>query len=129
LPKRVVDVMSCEVNRAVRLTAKTVEYISFKVPRKAGNFQADLYAPCKSQEPAMKFEEYWNGVDKEPLRMEMKPEFEHHEHAAAVQRRGTFLAKLGEKNTAPVDLKASASTHASNDDSKAEIEALTQKVE
>jgi hypothetical protein len=38
MPKRGVDVMACEVARGVRLTAKTVEYVSFKVPRKAGNF-------------------------------------------------------------------------------------------
>lgn len=38
MPKRVVDVMPCEVARAVRLTAKTVEYVSFKVPRKSGTF-------------------------------------------------------------------------------------------
>lgn len=38
MPKRVVNVMNCEVARAVRLTGKVVEYISFKVPRKAGNF-------------------------------------------------------------------------------------------
>jgi len=52
MPKRVVDVMSCEVARAVRLTAKTIEYVYFKVPRKAGNFQADLFPPCRSAEPA-----------------------------------------------------------------------------
>lgn len=74
MPKRVVDVMSCEVARAVRLTGKTVEYVSFKVPRKAGNFQADLFPPCKSSEPAMKFEDYWSGIDKEPNRIEMRPE-------------------------------------------------------
>lgn len=38
LPKRCVDVMSCEVAKGVRLTGKTVEYVSFKVPRKSGNF-------------------------------------------------------------------------------------------
>lgn len=38
MPKRFVDVMSCEIARAVRLTAKTIEYIHFKVPRRAGNF-------------------------------------------------------------------------------------------
>jgi coronin-1B/1C/6 len=75
-PRRVVDVMSCEVQRAVRLTGKYVEYVSFKVPRKAGNFQADLFPPCRSSEPAMKFEEYWSGVDKEPIRQEMRPDNE-----------------------------------------------------
>ena len=79
LPKRCVDVMSCEIGKGVKLTAKTVEYISFKVPRKAGGFQADLFPPCKSTEPAMKFEEYWTGVDKEPIRQEMKPEEDHHQ--------------------------------------------------
>lgn len=73
MPKRVVDVMSCEIMRGVRLTGKTVEYISFKVPRKSGTFQADLYPPCKSGTPAMTFEEYWSGKDKEPERMELKP--------------------------------------------------------
>jgi coronin-1B/1C/6 len=38
LPKRVLDVMSCEVMRGVRMTAKTIEYVSFKVPRRAGTF-------------------------------------------------------------------------------------------
>jgi hypothetical protein len=38
MPKRVLDLLSCEVMRGVRLTAKTVEYVSFKVPRKSGTF-------------------------------------------------------------------------------------------
>lgn len=96
MPKRVVDPMACEVARAVRLTAKTVEYVTFKVPRKSGTFQADLFPPCRSSEPAMKFEEYWTGVDKDPLRTEIKPETQ--EHHVSVARRSTFLAKLGDKN-------------------------------
>ena len=39
LPKRVVDLMGCEVLRGVRLTAKYLEYVTFKVPRKSGTFQ------------------------------------------------------------------------------------------
>jgi len=38
MPKRVVDLMNTEVMRGVRLTAKTVEYVAFKVPRKSGTF-------------------------------------------------------------------------------------------
>lgn len=56
MPKRVVDIMTCEVMRGVRLTAKTVEYVQFKVPRKSGTFQADLYPPCRNNVPAMNFE-------------------------------------------------------------------------
>ena len=48
LPKSVLDVQSNEVNRGVRLTNTTVEYVSFKVPRKSANFQADLYPPTRS---------------------------------------------------------------------------------
>lgn len=86
MPKRCVDVMKCEIGRGVRLAAKTVEYIQFKVPRKSGSFQTDLYPPCKSSEPALKFEEWWSGVDKEPVRQEMKPEEDnlHHDHISQV---------------------------------------------
>jgi hypothetical protein len=38
MPKRVVDVMANEIMRGVRLTGKSLEYISFKVPRKSGTF-------------------------------------------------------------------------------------------
>lgn len=38
MPKRVVDLMQCEILRGVRITGKTVEYVSFKVPRKSGTF-------------------------------------------------------------------------------------------
>lgn len=48
MPKRVVDVMQCEIMRAVRLTAKTLEYIAIKVPRKSGAFPTDLFPDCKS---------------------------------------------------------------------------------
>jgi coronin-1B/1C/6 len=99
LPKRVVDVLACEIARGVRMTAKTVEYVQFKVPRKSGTFQADLFPPCKSNEPAMKFEEYWTGVDKEPLKQEMTPD--NKDHLLSPQRRSNFLAKL-DKNQSEV---------------------------
>lgn len=38
MPKRTVDLMQCEILRGVRLTAKTIEYVQFKVPRKSGIF-------------------------------------------------------------------------------------------
>ena len=74
LPKRTVDLIQCEIIRGVRLSAKTIEYVSFKVPRKAGTFQPDLYPDCKSLTPAQTFSEYWSGSDKDPVRMVLKPE-------------------------------------------------------
>jgi hypothetical protein len=38
MPKRQVDVMSNEVMRGVRLTANSIQYLSFKLPRKSGAF-------------------------------------------------------------------------------------------
>ena len=83
MPKKVVDVMKCEVLRGTRITANTLEYVTFKVPRKSGTFQADLFPPCKSGVPSMNFEQYWSGEDKEPERMEMKPEHKHESVSAA----------------------------------------------
>ena len=56
LPKRTVDAMKCEIGRGVRITSSSLEYVAFKVPRKAGNFQADLFPPCRAPEAATKFE-------------------------------------------------------------------------
>jgi len=94
MPKRAVDLMSCEILKGVRLTAKTIEYVSFKVPRKAGNFQPDLYPNCRSLNPAMTFDEYWSGVDKDSDRMELKPSTSASEHQETVARKQTFMAKL-----------------------------------
>lgn len=68
LPKRKVDLAGFEILRGVRLTQKTVEYVTFKVPKKSGVFQPELYPPCKSNVPAMTSEEYLAGQDKEPNR-------------------------------------------------------------
>jgi hypothetical protein len=38
LPKRVSDIKAFEILRGVRLTGKTIEYVSFKVPSKSGQF-------------------------------------------------------------------------------------------
>lgn len=134
MPKKVVDVMQNEVARGVRLTAKTIEYVSFKVPRKSGTFQQDLFPPCRSSEPAMKFEEYWSGVDKDPLRTEMTPEAK--EHAFSPQRRSTFLAKLGDKSQHAEQIQEAVAQRSvaqpvpvQNEEYKQEIENLTQKVE
>jgi hypothetical protein len=89
MPKRVCDLMSCEVMRGVRLTAKTVEYVQFKVPRKSGTFQADLYPPCRSGTPATTFDQYINGNDEEPVRVELRPESV--QQVVAPHRRDTFL--------------------------------------
>lgn len=47
-----------EVDKAVRLCVKSIEYVSFKVLKKSGGFQNELYPPIRSAEPAMTFNDY-----------------------------------------------------------------------
>ncbi len=60
--------MKSEVLRGVRLTSKTVEYVSFKVPRKSGAFAPEIFPPHVTAEPAMNHEEWLGGANKEPNR-------------------------------------------------------------
>lgn len=73
MPKRNVDFMANELNRAVRLTKTTAEYISFKVPRRSGMFQPDLYPPAPASQFAMACEDYCQGVNKAPILAEFDP--------------------------------------------------------
>jgi hypothetical protein len=75
----------------------------------------------------MKFEEYWSGVDKEPLRMELKPELVHEQ--VNTQKRNTFLAKMGAKDNGASVQPSSVSEPVVDESAKEEIEALTLKVE
>ena len=126
--------MKCEVGRGVRLTGTSIEYVAFKVPRKAGNFQSDLFPPCRAPEAASKFEEWWSGVDRDPIRMEIQPEDGNHpDHATMVQRRSTFMAKLGDKSgAAQTSIQATASVSGSSNGSEAQqqqINSLQAKVD
>ena len=74
MPKRACDPLQNELAVAVRLCSSSVEYVGFKLPRKTGAFQPDLYPPCLKPEPAHQFEDWWKGDDKDPMRMEVKPD-------------------------------------------------------
>jgi len=66
LPKRAVNVSDCEIVRMLKIGTKTMEPISFQVPRKSDLFQADLFPPCFAGEPALSAEEWCNGKNAEP---------------------------------------------------------------
>ncbi|EGC37711.1 hypothetical protein DICPUDRAFT_46298 [Dictyostelium purpureum] len=51
LPKSVVDVNLCEIDRFLRLTNNCVEMVSFIVPRKSQLFQEDIFPPSPSGDP------------------------------------------------------------------------------
>ena len=73
LPKSCVDVLESETMRGVRMTAKSIEYVKFKVPRKTGGFSKDLFPDWRIAQPAHDFASYWGGADKDPLREEVLP--------------------------------------------------------
>jgi len=61
LPRRALNVSECEIARAYKLTASSIEPIAFIVPRKSDSFQSDIYPPAPSSEPALTAGEFFNG--------------------------------------------------------------------
>lgn len=70
LPRNCVDVWSKEVDRSLRLSKDrnmmNAEYVTFKLPSKATDFQDWLYPDYPALEPTIKFDEYAANTDKEP---------------------------------------------------------------
>jgi len=89
MPKRTVNVMDSEVMRGVRMTAKTVEYINFKVPRKTGGFSKELFPDWKIGTPAHDFASYWSGEDKSPLTEEVTAEVK-----ISAAKKANFMSKV-----------------------------------
>lgn len=73
LPKLAGDVMSCEVARILRLCGDYVEVVPMKVPRKASEFQADIFPETRAPVAAMTAEEWFGGKDADPVMMSAKP--------------------------------------------------------
>ncbi|KAH8091706.1 microtubule binding protein [Cristinia sonorae] len=61
LPRRALNVSECEIARAYKIAASSVEAIAFIVPRKADSFQSDIYPPAPSAEPALTAGEFFSG--------------------------------------------------------------------
>lgn len=66
LPKRAVNVSECEIARGFKVQVKTVEPISFQVPRKSDIFQPDLFPDCFSGEPALTADQWLGGENADP---------------------------------------------------------------
>ncbi|KAM9770240.1 coronin-2A isoform 2-T2 [Menidia menidia] len=75
MPKRGLDVSSCEVFRFYKLvTAKgLIEPISMIVPRRSETYQEDIYPMTAGNRPALTAEEWLSGIDKGPVLMSLKP--------------------------------------------------------
>jgi len=74
VPKRACDVTKHEVFKMLRLTTRAVQPLSFRIPRKAGNFQSDIYGDgVRAPAAAMTSKEYLSGENRNPILMSMDP--------------------------------------------------------
>ena len=73
LPKRNLNILKCEVQRALKLTSNSVEAVSFTIPRKSDRFQADLFPDCYAGVAAMTADEYFGGKNANPPLISLDP--------------------------------------------------------
>lgn len=76
MPKRGLNVTTCEIARCYKLTEDKCEPVSLVVPRKSELFQEDIYPPCASDDPALTAADWLNGKDAVPKTMSLKEVFE-----------------------------------------------------
>jgi len=76
VPKRAMNVADCEIVRLLKVGVKTIEPISFQVPRKGSDiFQDDIFPDCFAGEPALTTAEWLNGQDGVPKTRSLAPGF------------------------------------------------------
>jgi hypothetical protein len=74
LPKRALNVMDCEINRMLKLTANAVAPVSFSVPRKSKvNFAVDLFPHTAGPVPALSGADWLSGATSDPVLISLDP--------------------------------------------------------
>jgi len=66
MPKRGVDVNTCEIVKLFRVQGTKLEPLSFKVPRKSDLFQEDIFPDCRGDEPSITAEQWFGGESAKP---------------------------------------------------------------
>ncbi|WWC85325.1 uncharacterized protein L201_000187 [Kwoniella dendrophila CBS 6074] len=76
LPKRLIDVRKVEIAKCLRLTAKTMEEVTFTIPRnKPEFFQDDIYVPTIDVEKYVTTAPEWlQGENTLPSKIDLRPE-------------------------------------------------------
>jgi len=75
VPKRMVNVSECEVDRMLKLSVKMMEPISFCVPRKSDIFQDDIYPPTFSGECEIGSSAWFSGKNGKVLTVSLQGGF------------------------------------------------------
>lgn len=74
VPKRGLDIMSCETARLMKLTnTDGIHPLKFIVPRKSEAFQDDIFPPAPAPTPAHTCSEWLGGSSKMPVTMKLDP--------------------------------------------------------
>jgi hypothetical protein len=73
LPKTACDVMKCEIAKCLRITRDAVTPISFQVPRKADQYQSDLFPDTVAGISDVEAKAYFAGENSEPQLTSMRP--------------------------------------------------------
>lgn len=75
MPKRGLDVSSCEIFRFYKLitTKSLIEPVSMIVPRRSESYQEDIYPPTAGAQPSMTAQEWLNGMNKGPVLVSLRP--------------------------------------------------------
>ncbi|XP_077768779.1 coronin-2A isoform X2 [Canis aureus] len=75
MPKRGLDVTSCEIFRFYKLitTKGLIEPISMIVPRRSESYQEDIYPPTAGAQPSLTAQEWLRGMNKGPVLVSLRP--------------------------------------------------------
>jgi len=108
MPKRGVDVNTCEIVKLFRVQGTKLEPLSFKVPRKSDLFQEDIFPDCRSDEPSLNAEQWFKGESAKPKTKSLQGGFKKSESAAAgatFTKKDHVEAAGQETQVSEVDLK------------------------
>lgn len=97
LKKRFCDVMSCEITRFFKVTNNKCVPLQFVVPRKAENFQEDIFPQTYSGQPALEKDAWLAGENADPMMTTLDPSERVMAGGMAMAKRATY-AELAEEN-------------------------------
>lgn len=112
MPKKCVNFMQCEIQRALRITQKQAEWITFKLPRKSGDFQSDLYPPCEAGKEAHSYEEWAAGANVDPVMEKFDPNSVSVDQST-IDRQSTFKKKMNNQPTDQIPESSPATSSSS----------------
>jgi len=97
MPKRGVDVNTCEIMKLFRVQGTKLEPLSFKVPRKSDLFQEDIFPDCRSDEPSLTPQQWFGGDNAKPKTKSLQGGFQKKaESAASFQKKDESEVQLSE---------------------------------